>query len=296
MRPRLTLKGVRGRHLARLHALYRTTRCPRTRLRVQMVLLSRQGYSLTEIAKITGQSDETVRRWLHRFLSAGCAGLQEAARAGRPPAITPAVEQFLRDCLRQTPREFGLHRPSWTTALLATVVRRRFKIQVTDECIRQHLQRIDAVCRRPTWTVKHLAVQRPGYAQQKGALTRLLNHPPRGADVYVQDEAELSLFPTLTRMWMFRGEQRKIRAPGVHPPKRHECAATDWRTGTIVRIRSEKRNAKAFCRLVEKCLTRSARRKRRAIIVVDRARIHTPEGSRLVAELLKTYGRRLRLR
>ena len=70
----------------------------------------------------------------------------------------------------------------------------------------------------------------------------------------------------------------------------------DWRTGMIVRIRSEKRNAKAFCRLAEKCLTRSARRKRRVIIVVDRARIHTPEGSRLVAELLKKYARRLRLR
>lgn len=106
----------------------------------------------------------------------------------------------------------------------------------------------------------------------------------------------MSLFPTLTRMWMLRGNQRKIRAPGVHPPKRHECAATDWRTGAIVRIRAKKRNAEAFCRLAEKCLTRSARRKRRVIIIVDRARIHTPEGSRLVAELLKTYGRRLRLR
>ena len=106
----------------------------------------------------------------------------------------------------------------------------------------------------------------------------------------------MSLFPTLTRMWMLRGKQRKIRAPGVHPPKRHECAATDWRTGTIVRLRSEKRNAQAFCRLVEMCLARSARRKRRVMIVVDRARIHTPEGSRLVAELLKRYDGRLRLR
>jgi hypothetical protein len=124
----------------------------------------------------------------------------------------------------------------------------------------------------------------------------LLNHPPRGADVYVQDEAELSLFPTLTRMWMLRGQQRKIRAPGVHPPKRHECAATDWRKGEIVRVRAEKRNAAAFCQLVEECMARSARRKRRVIMVVDGAKFHTPEGSRLVAELLRKHGRRLRLR
>ncbi len=90
---------------------------------------------------------------------------------------------------------------------------------------------------------------------------------------------------------MIRGEQKKIRAPGVHPPKRHECAATDWRAGHIVRIRAEKRNAAAFCRSVEKCIKRSARRKRRVIIVTDGAKIHTPEGSRQVADLLKRYER-----
>src|ERR1700739_4919669 len=105
----------------------------------------------------------------------------------------------------------------------------------------------------------------------------------------------MSLFPTLRRMWMLRGEQRKIRAPGVHPPKRHECAATDWRTGDIVRIRVQRRDAAGFCRLVEKCLMRSARRKRRVIIVTDRVRIHTSEGSRQVAELFKPYRSRLKL-
>jgi transposase len=104
----------------------------------------------------------------------------------------------------------------------------------------------------------------------------------------------LSLFPTLTRMWMPRGRQKKIRAPGVHPPKRHECAATDWRTGEIVRGR--RRDAETFCRLVEACLQRSARRKRRVIMVTDGAKIHTPEGSRRVAELLEKARRRLRLR
>jgi len=112
----------------------------------------------------------------------------------------------------------------------------------------------------------------------------------------VQDEVELSLFPTLTRTWMKRGEQRKIKAPGVRPPKRHEVAATDWRTGDIVRVRSEKRNAEAFCRMVEQCMVRSAKRKRRVIIVTDGARFHKPETSKRVAELLARYGRRLTLR
>jgi transposase len=123
-----------------------------------------------------------------------------------------------------------------------------------------------------------------------------LTHPPRGADVYVEDEAEMSTFPTLSRMWMKRGAQRRIKAPGVSPVKRHEFAAADWRTGDIERIRSEKRNAAAFCRLADKCVARSARRKRRAIMVVDNARFHRPEKSKLVTDLLRRHGTHLTLR
>ncbi len=170
MRPPLRVTGLRGRQLARLHSLYRTTGCPRTRVRVQMVLLSSTGYSVAGIAGITHQSDDTIRYWLNRFLAHGWRGLREGPRSGRPVLITPAVEQFLHTCLAGSPREFGISRPTWTTARLAQVVGRRLKITVTDECIRQHLERIDGVCRRPTWTVKHLARQQPGYAQKKAGL------------------------------------------------------------------------------------------------------------------------------
>jgi transposase len=133
-----------------------------------MVLLSHDGYSVEEIAKITWRSDDTVRYWLHRFQQGGCSGLLEAPHSGRPPQITASIETFLHDCVPQSPREFKINRPGWTTALLAKLVKRRFHVEVTDECIRQHLQHVNAVCRRPTWTVKYLAQQQAGYAQKKG--------------------------------------------------------------------------------------------------------------------------------
>lgn len=106
----------------------------------------------------------------------------------------------------------------------------------------------------------------------------------------------MSLFPTLTRVWTLRGQQRRIRAPGISPPKRYEFAAVDWRTGGVVRILATKKNAIAFGALVEKYMRRSSRRKRRVIFVVDRYRIHSPEGSRRVKYLLQKYGRRLSFR
>src|SRR5262249_59750939 len=100
--------GARGRLLRCLRDTRRRSRCPRARLRTQMVLLSHQGYSPQEIAAITRQSDETVRRWLHRFRRHGCPGLREEPRSGRPPKITPAVEQLLRDWALLSPRQLGV--------------------------------------------------------------------------------------------------------------------------------------------------------------------------------------------
>jgi transposase len=169
MRPPLYVRA-QGRQLRSLQKILRRSRCPRARLRAQMVLLSHQGYSLQAIASITRQSDETVRRWLHRFHRCGCPGLAEAPRSGRPAKVTPAVAQLLRQWAQLSPRELGVRRPTWTTANLARLVRRRLGVRVTPECIRQHLHRLDFVCCRPTWTVKHLARAQPGYAQKKGRL------------------------------------------------------------------------------------------------------------------------------
>ncbi len=147
MRQPLQLKPIRGRQLSRLREMYDQADCPRLWRRAQMVLLA-------------------VRRWLHRFEDDGCAGLVEAPRSGRPPAITTAIETFLHEALAKSPRDYGYARPGWTTALLARLVRRQFQRSVTDECVRQHLAQVDGVCRRPTWTVKHRAQAEPGYAQK----------------------------------------------------------------------------------------------------------------------------------
>ena len=170
MRPGLKLKRISGQQLRRVRQLYDEAECPRLRRRAQTILLAKQGYRTAEIAKITRQSQMNVRRWLHRFSEQGCAGLWEAQRSGRPAEITPAIETYLRTLVVQSPREFGFARPGWTTHLLAKLVRRRFKHAVTDECLRQHLQHVGAVCRRPTWTVKHKAQTQPGYAQKKAGL------------------------------------------------------------------------------------------------------------------------------
>lgn len=170
MRPGVKFKRISGQQLRRVREMYDQAECPRLRRRAQTVLLAQQGYRTAEIATITRQSQMNVRRLLHRFTDEGRASLLEASRSGRPADITPAIESYLREVVVQSPHAFGFARPGWTTQLLARLVWRQFKRTVTDECIRQHLEQVGAVCRRPTWTVKHKAKAQPGYAQKKAGL------------------------------------------------------------------------------------------------------------------------------
>ena len=76
MRPPLHVQ-VTSQQRKRLQQMYDQADSPRMRTRVQMVLLSQAGYDVPAIAAITQQSDETIRRWLHRFGEEGCDGLLE---------------------------------------------------------------------------------------------------------------------------------------------------------------------------------------------------------------------------
>lgn len=124
----------------------------------------------------------------------------------------------------------------------------------------------------------------------------LLSNPPPDADLYVEDEAQLALHPTLTRCWTKKGKgrQRRIPAPGTNR-KRHVFAATDWRNGGIVRYTSDHRDSATFCALANACVVRSAKRGRRAMLLVDNAGIHKPERAKRVRDLISQHGNGLDL-
>jgi hypothetical protein len=124
-------------------------------------------------------------------------------------------------------------------------------------------------------------------------LPRLLGLLP-GADLYLQDEVEVALHPTLTRVWCRRGRrgQRLVEAPGTNR-KRHGFGLVDWRDGWLDWDLAAGRRAAPFCAQLRRALARSAARERVAIVLLDNLSIHTPRGSRLVRALLAEAGERL---
>lgn len=118
-------------------------------------------------------------------------------------------------------------------------------------------------------------------------LPRLLALVP-GADLYLQDEVEVALHPTLSRVWCARGRrgQRLVEAPGTND-KRYGFGLVDWREGWFDWSLETGRRAAPFCAQLRRALARSARRNRIAIVLCDNLSIHTPRGSRLLRALLE---------
>lgn len=115
-------------------------------------------------------------------------------------------------------------------------------------------------------------------------LLRLL---PR-ADLYVQDEVEIALHPTLTRVWCRKGRrgQRLVEAPGNNS-KEYGFGLVDWRDGWFDWRRAPKRSAPPLCAQLRRAVERSQARGRLALVLLDNLGIHTPKGSLLLRALLE---------
>jgi hypothetical protein len=112
------------------------------------------------------------------------------------------------------------------------------------------------------------------------------------ADLYGQDEADLCLLPTLTRTWMLRGQQQRVRAPGTNQ-KRSVSAAVDLGDGGLIWLTARSRDVVQFCATAHLCVRRSSARGRLAVLLVDNAPSHRVGKTGWVRDLLHADAGRL---
>jgi hypothetical protein len=124
-------------------------------------------------------------------------------------------------------------------------------------------------------------------------LPRLLGLLGR-ADLYLQDEVEVALHPTLTRVWSRAGRagQRLVQAPGDNA-KQYGFGLVDWRDGWLDWAVADGRRAAPLVAQLRRAAERSLGRGRIAMVILDNLGIHTPKGSRLLRALLAELGEQL---
>jgi len=88
-----------------LHEMHNSHPIRRARMRAHSILLSHQGYSIPQIARVYEVDRRSVSIWLDRWQQAGLVGLSEQPQTGRPPRLSEAEQHQVQELGRQFPRE-----------------------------------------------------------------------------------------------------------------------------------------------------------------------------------------------
>jgi transposase len=116
----LTLRPLAADEERTVHRLAHSRTDPaRAVERARILWMAHQGRRVPAIARELGVCVQTVRLWLTRFNAHGLDGLNDAARAGRPPTYTPEEVGAVVAASLTKPEELGLPFGSWTLDRLA---------------------------------------------------------------------------------------------------------------------------------------------------------------------------------
>jgi transposase len=276
-----------------LAEVYRKTKEVRIRTRAQMVLLACERHlSAPAIAALVREDDETVRRWLKRYLEEGIEGLRDRPMPGPPPKITKEYEEQLLAAVRRRPRSLGQPYSMWTLQRLADYLTDQTGITVSYETIRRLLIVHEIVFSQPQHTISS---PDPDYAIKKKIIEEVRDGIKTGEVFYYADEFNVSLLPTLRALWSPKGQQVMIQTPGQQTTY-YGIGAVNYYTGeTVVQFQKHKRRqeiAQLLEALVEKHPTETI------YVAWDNANTHEDEevdavvraaDGRLVLLYLPTY-------
>jgi transposase len=121
---------------------------PRTRDRLEMLRLSDAGWSIPRIARHLDLSEQTVRHWIKTFLTGSFDALPDQPHLGQSSAITPQIEEAIRQELRQDQR-------TWTASQLADWIGERFGVHRTAAHLARRLDRAGIAYKRTGRSLKH---------------------------------------------------------------------------------------------------------------------------------------------
>jgi len=283
------LPRVRYSVKEKLRQQLRRCRLAAVRIRYLIILNLLNGRSAYQTAEVLGVHNTTVYRVARRFRDHGLWGLWDAREDNGEPKLDDRYLATLDRVVRQTPKQYGWRRPTWTRELLVETLVRETGVRVHVTTLSRALAQIRARRGRPRPTV--------GCPWAKAAKTRRLNAlqhllatlPPREVAVYA-DEVDVHLNLKIGLDWMGYGQQKEVATPGQNV-KRYLAGALDNRTGQVHWVEGSRKTSALFIALLlrlQKLYPQAAV----IHVICDNYRIHD---SKIVQAALRWWGGRIRL-
>lgn len=256
----------------RLQKSLRKTKDAALRRRTETVLLYEQGYGCDTVAAIVGCTPSTAIRTARRFVAEGEDGLIDRRIDNGQLKVDDDLLAAMVELLRVSPEHLGWQRPTWTRELLAKALFAWTQVEVSESTVGRMLEILGA-----RWGMPRPVVMCPWTKHRRSRtvnrIKRLVENLPANEVVVYEDEVDIHLNPKIGRDWMLPGTQKLVVTPGQNQ-KRYIAGALNPKTGEIVWVVGEKKNADLFVRLVQKVMATYPKAKR-VHFILDNYRVHS---------------------
>jgi transposase len=179
-----------------LQRIYKDSRHYRVRQRAHCILLSSKGYTTTQLQEIFQVDRITIYHWFNAWESRQLCGLYERKGRGRPPKLTAAHKEQIRQWAKDFPR--NLHQ-------IRILIQEKFGIDVSKDTIKNVLKYLQfgwhRIRRRPKGESDP-----EEYQQKKHALELLRKQEESGEiDLRYFDASGFCLVPYIPYAWQEKG-------------------------------------------------------------------------------------------
>jgi transposase len=238
--------------------------------RARVVLLASQGHGSGEIAAILKTRPARVSKWRQRFERQRLAGLEDAARSGKPPSYDQKSEQRILAQLDQPPPKGYA---TWSGSLLASAL-----TDVSDDEVWRVLRKHGiSLQRRRSWCIS----TDPEFAAKAADVVGLYLSPPEHALVLSIDEKPSIQALERAQGWIRLPDGRAMNGFS-HCYKRHGTttlfAALDIVTGQVKTGHYSRRRRREFLDFLNEIVSQHPSRE--IHVVLDNLNTHKPKQDR----------------
>lgn len=268
---------------------FQKCRIAAVRVRYLIIFNLWNGRGPREIETILGVHNTTVYRVGERFRKHGEASLWDGREDNGKEKLSERYLGILNEVVRSGPRDHGWRRPTWTRELLVETMLRKTGVRIHVGTMSRALALIQARRGKPRPRVQclwHPAAK----TRRLNKIARLLASLRRDEVAVYEDEVDIHLNPKIGLDWMGLGQQKDVMTPGQNE-KRYLAGALDVRTGQVLWVEGEKKDAWLFMDLLKK-LTLVYARARVIHVILDNYKIHS---SHVIGIALAHFARRVRL-
>jgi transposase len=247
-----------------LERMYKRSRYPRTRQRAQCILLSYEGYSVSELVKIFRVERVTIYHWFNAWEDRRFAGLYDRPGKGNTSRLTASQREQVTAWAKQFPRQIGQ---------VASLIAQHFKKVVSFSTIRRLYKAAGVTWRRVRRKVKGQP-DPEDYKQKKQELEELQTQHDNGEiDLRYVDQSGFCLIPLIPYAWQVKGET--IGLPSSSSRKRLNVIGL---LNTDNELQAYTFECTIDSEIMIACIDDFARQvTKKTVLAMDQASIHTSE-------------------